>query len=210
MIKLDYSDVLLDKNIIRIRQVIDSHGLICYPTDTLYGLGGNFLSLIVGNKIDCLKQRRELPYSVVISGIQMLDSLVETIPEIFHTLFRELLPGKFTFLLPASSRLHKSLLRNSSKIGIRIPDLPELLELISILDLPLISTSVNRSDQHPLNDPNRIVDQFPQIDLLIDKGKLDKSLGSTILDLTTHPMSCIRRGDDFNKLESLGIEVEIN
>jgi L-threonylcarbamoyladenylate synthase len=210
MIRLDINELLLDKNITRVRQIINNHGLICYPTDTLYGLGGNFHSRIAGNKIDCLKKRRELPYSVAISGIRMLDSLVETIPEVFHTLARELIPGKFTFLLPACSRLPISLLRNSTKIGIRIPDLPEILELISILDLPIISTSVNRTGQTPLNDPDLIAAQFPEIDLLIDSGPLKKSWGSTILDLTQIPITCIRRGDDFDKLESLDIRIEFN
>jgi tRNA threonylcarbamoyl adenosine modification protein (Sua5/YciO/YrdC/YwlC family) len=131
-------------------------------------------------------------------------------PEIFPALFRELMPGKFTFLLPASSGLQKSLLRNSTKIGIRIPDLPEILELISALDLPLISTSVNRTNQNPLNDPNLIATQFPEIDLLIDRGPLEESQGSTILDLTRTPVTCIRQGDDFSKLESLGIEIEMS
>ena len=209
MIRLDYKELLTENSIQCIAQIIKKNGIISYPTDTLYGLGGDFHSLIVVNKIDCLKQRRELPYSVAISGIRMLNPLVETIPEIFHELSRQLVPGKFTFLLPASPQLRKSLLKNSSKIGIRIPNLPDILELISKLKVPLISTSVNRSNQKPLNDPDLIEARFPEIDLLIDKGPLEESKGSTILDLTRSPIRCIRQGDDYQKLVSLGIEFTV-
>ena len=80
---------------------------------------------------------------------------------------------------------------------------------ISKLKVPLISTSVNRSNQKPLNDPDLIEARFPEIDLLIDKGPLEESKGSTILDLTRSPIRCIRQGDDYQKLVSLGIEFTV-
>jgi L-threonylcarbamoyladenylate synthase len=206
MIRLEYSELLTDSSISTITRIINRHGIISYPTDTLYGLGGNFMSPSTADKIDALKQRRGHPYSAAVSGIEMIKSLVDHFPDNFNRLFRELMPGKFTFLLTASSRLPKSILRQSTKIGIRMPDLPEILELISILQLPLISTSVNRSSQRPLNDPDLIETHFPEIDLLIDKGPLPESRGSTVLDLTKIPFTCLRQGDDFDKFKSLNIE----
>lgn len=204
---LVYSDILLNKNITMIRDIVENNGVISYPTDTLYGLGGNFFSLAVIQKIDALKKRSDLPYSVAVSGIPMLEKIVEYIPDIFYDFAGVLYPGKFTFLLPASPELPATLLKNSKKIGIRIPGLPELLELMNLINLPLISTSVNRSNQIPINDPDSIKTRFPEIDLLIDKGPLRKSKGSTILDLTRIPVTCIRRGDDYQKLSELGLTV---
>jgi L-threonylcarbamoyladenylate synthase len=204
---LDYSDILLEKNISLVKKKITQNRVICYPTDTLYGLGGNFFSPGLIKKIDKLKNRSNLPYSVAVSGMAMLEKLVSAIPDIFPELSGVLFPGKFTFLFRASPELSRTLLKNSPKIGIRIPGLPLLLELINRLDLPLVSTSVNRSHQPPLNDPGSIRAQFPGIDLLIDKGPLEKSAGSTILDITTTPITCIRRGDDIHKLRELGLTV---
>jgi L-threonylcarbamoyladenylate synthase len=209
-----YNNIFVPHNLAIITDTIENDGILIYPTDTLYGLGGNFFSLPVMAKIDRIKGRKDLPYSAAVSGIGMLEQLVETIPTFFHELSEKLLPGKFTFLFKASGALDKSLLKNSAKIGIRIPDEPGLLKLIEILNTPLVSTSVNRSGEPPLNDPANIKEFFSHlpardfIPLLIDKGILPPSRGSTILDITVNPIHCIRRGDDFDRLKELGINFE--
>lgn len=211
---IDYNALLLPQNVAIIIHTIKNDGILIYPTDTLYGLGGNFFSLPAMAKIDRIKGRKDMPYSAAISGIRMLEQLVETIPTIFNELSEKLLPGKFTFLFNASKALDKKLLKNSHKIGIRIPDEPGLLKLIEILNTPLVSTSVNRSGEPPLNDPATIREFFSNIPgqdffpILIDKGILPPSRGSTILDITATPIRCIRRGDDFNRLEELGIDFQ--
>ena len=208
-----YPDILLPDNLNIIRPIIQKNGIIIYPTDTLYGLGGNFFSSVVMEKIDRIKGRKDMPYSAAVSGIEMLEKLVETIPAVFYELHKKLLPGKFTFLFKASSSINKVLLKNSDKIGIRIPDVPDILKLIEILDVPLVSTSVNPSGEPPLNDPAAIRDLFSNeplkgsISLFIEKGPLPESRGSTILDLTVTPIQCIRKGDDFSKLKHLDIAI---
>jgi L-threonylcarbamoyladenylate synthase len=205
MIHIPYSDILKKENIHQIRETVEKNGIIIYPTDTLYALGGNFFSESVSRGIDRLKNRINLPYSVVVSGPGQMKGLVDIIPDIFLQLYEKLLPGKFTFLLPLSSSLKKPHLKNQTKIGIRIPDVPLMLELVAKLNVPLISTSVNRSGQKPLTHPGPIVKNFPGIDLIIDKGPMGPSHGSTVLDLTVSPVKCIRKGDDFQKLIQLGI-----
>lgn len=203
MIKIRFSEILLKDNLTLIKNVIASDGTIIYPTDTLYGLGGNFFSLSVIKKIDSLKERSNQPYSVAISGIDMLPNLVEKIPESFYYFYERLIPGKFTFLLTASHSLNKLLLKNTQKIGVRIPDLSGLLKLIKILKVPLISTSVNKTGKKPLNDPRIICQHFSDVDLLIDSGQQRSSRGSTVLDLTQDPVKCLRKGDDYKKWLSL-------
>lgn len=211
---INYNTLLLPQNLTLLKNTIENDGILIYPTDTLYGLGGNFLSVPVMEKIDTIKGRKDLPYSAAVSDIRMIEQLVETIPPIFYELAEKLLPGKFTFLFKASRALDKKLLKNSDKVGIRIPDVPGLLKMIEILNMPLVSTSVNRSGAPPLNDPAIIREFFSHlpvqdfIPLLIDKGILPPSRGSTILDITVNPIDCIRRGDDFNRLKELGIALQ--
>ncbi|MDQ1350261.1 MAG: hypothetical protein QG657_562 [Acidobacteriota bacterium] len=211
---IDYKVVFLPQNVANITNTIENDGILIYPTDTLYGLGGNFFSLPAMAKIDRIKGRKDMPYSAAISDIKMLDQLVDTIPTIFNELSEKLLPGKFTFLFNASKSLDKRLLKNNDKIGIRIPAEPGLLKLLEILNTPLISTSVNRSGEPPMNDPEIIREFFCKITdqdfipILIDKGILPPSRGSTILDITATPIRCIRRGDDFNRFEELHIDFQ--
>ncbi len=212
---IKYKDILLPKNLEIIQNIVENNGVIIYPTDTLYGLGGNFFSMAVMETIDRIKNRKDLPYSVAVSSIEMLDPLVDTIPAVFYDLYEKLLPGKFTLLFKASKSLNKTLLKNSDKIGIRIPNVPNILKLIGTLNTPFISTSVNRSGEPPLNDPRAIIRQFADskapytVPLQIDAGVLPESKGSTILDITDTPIKCIRKGDDFFKLDALNIDVGV-
>ena len=200
MIIIPFSDILAANNFDKIRDCILADGVVAYPTDTLYGFGGNFFSLALIEKIDRLKNRRDLPYSVVVGTLAMLESLAANIPEIFHLRLRKLLPGKFTFLFAASPAIDARLLKNSAKIGIRLPSQPPLLSLIEKIGLPLVGTSVNRSGQPPLNDPAQITAEFPEIELLIDGGVLPPSPGSTLVDVTVLPVKIVRRGADWEKI----------
>lgn len=203
MIIIPWNEIMSTANLDKIRDCILADGVLAYPTDTLYGLGGNFFSLALSQKIDRLKKRRDLPYSVAVGTLAMLESLAVNIPEIFHLRLCELLPGKFTFLFAASPAIDTRLLKNSTKIGIRLPGLPPLLQLIEKIGLPLVSTSANRSGQPPLNDPAQITSEFPEIDLLLDGGVLPASPGSTMIDVTVTPPKIVRRGSDWEKFSTV-------
>lgn len=185
-----------------IKNILESDGIIVYPTDTLYGIGGNFFSLKVIKKIDRLKQREDIPYSAAAAGRRMINKLAAELPPYFDELEEEIFPGKFTVLLKVSKAIDRALVKNRDKIGIRVPAVPRLLKLIEYLDFPLISTSVNRSGFPPLRHPEEIKREFPGIDLLIDAGELPGSKGSTVLDLLESSIKVVRVGDDFDKIKN--------
>lgn len=211
MIVIKYKEALKRENLSIIKKVIARNGIIIYPTDTLYGIGGDFFSIPVIKKIDTLKNRKDMPYSAAVSGLDMLKTLVHEIPDLFFEIHKKILPGKFTILFEVSKSLNKDLVKSNNKIGIRIPDVPIILELIQELKVPLISTSVNRSGEEPLNDPRKIMEEFTNTELdhkstvLIEAGVLPESRGSTVIDITESPAKVIRKGDDFEKLSKLGI-----
>jgi L-threonylcarbamoyladenylate synthase len=203
MIVVPFVEILAPDNFKIIADCLRSDGVIAYPTDTLYGLGGNFFSVAAMAKVDALKKRGDLPYSVAVADMAMLESLAAEIPDIFRSRLKKLLPGKFTFLFKPAPTIDPLLLKNSDRVGIRIPGLPPLLKLISALGFPLVSTSANLSGRPPLNDPQRIAREFPSLDLLIDGGALPASLGSTLVDVATMPPKIVRAGDDVKKMIDL-------
>ena len=71
-------DILLPENLEIIKSIIQKHDIFIYPTDTLYGIGGNFLSPETMDKVDHVKNRRDMPYSAAVAGIEMLEPLVAT------------------------------------------------------------------------------------------------------------------------------------
>lgn len=200
MITIPLAAVNVADNFKKIRDCIRADGVVAYPTDTLYGLGGNFFSPAVGARIDAMKGRGAMPYSVAVGSLAMIESFAASIPSIFYERLRPLLPGRFTFLFTPSPSIDPRLLKNSGKIGIRLPALPPLLALIEKTAVPLISTSANRGGRPPLNDPELIAREFPDLDLLIDGGVLPASAGSTLVDLTVAPPRIVRRGDDVERV----------
>ena len=195
MIILPYTQIRQTETQNTIRQVILAHGIIAYPTDTLYGLGGDFFSRTARRRIDSLKGRSRKPYSAAVSGLEMLGSLVQTIPPIFWKINRDHFPGKLTLLFPAGPQIDPDLLGGGSTIGIRMPGCPPLLELIDSLQTPLISTSLNISGQPPIHCPEEIPRAFPGLDVVISGPVLPPSRGSTVVDISHNSLRILREGD---------------
>jgi L-threonylcarbamoyladenylate synthase len=145
-----------------------------------------------------------------VADFPMLASMATKIPAPYQRFLQELLPGKFTLLLEAAETIPQTLMKGHRTVGLRIPNLPPLLELINITGTPIITTSVNRSGQPALNNPRDIVREFgDEAIMLLDAGILPPSQGSTILDLTSTPPKMIREGDDMELLKQLRIPLEI-
>lgn len=208
MLKIQYREILSSDSLKKIKTHLEKDGLIIYPTDTLYGIGCNFYSAKAHAEIDKIKNRHDLPYSAAVSDLNMLKEVVENIPELFNKFYREMLPGKFTFLLDPSKSVDKKLLKGSNKIGVRIPGIPGILRLIKFLGFPIVSTSINRSGRPPLNSPDEIelllakIASIPLSELLlIDKGILPLSKGSTIIKFSGNNIELVRKGDEFLKFK---------
>ena len=193
---LEYTLNFLKNNQIKkiIKKILDNNGIIVYPTDTLYGIGGNFFSIDVIKKIDELKQRNDSPYSVIVHSIDYIDEIAE-LNDFQRDILKKNLPGKFTFILKAKNHINRELLKNRDTIGIRIPELKEIIELVKYLNYPLITTSVNKSGKKPLNDPEIIKKEFNEIEILIKFNIIKDSKGSTIVDITNKNIKILRKGD---------------
>lgn len=192
--RIPVAELLKSRNLESLRRMIGNGGVLVYPTDTIYGMGGDFLSRSCHERIDRLKGRGESPYSAAVSDRLMMEPLVMEIPAWLEKAIPRLLPGPYTFLFKAASGLSADLLKNQAKIGIRIPDIPEILEAIRFCGVPWISTSVNRTGRPPLGDLDQICREFPGIDLVIDGGPASTGIVSTVVDVTVMPPHIIREG----------------
>ena len=194
----------------RLKAGLERDAVLIYPTDTLYGLGGNFLSAGLSAKIDSLKQRSAAPYSAAVSDSEMITYLVADIPEMFRFLIEELLPGPYTFISYAAENVGADILKNSKKIAVRMPDHPPILKMIKYLGFPLVSTSVNKSDFKPMREPAQMIRQFPSVDFFIDAGSAPESAGSTVIDLTCDPVTVRRIGDGLEKFKKLALPFTVS
>ena len=175
------------------QKVILDGGIIVYPTDTLYGFGVDARNELAISKLNQIKGRKS-PMSVIMHDKNMVFSCID-IPEKNHDKIKKYLKGKSTIIIKVKSEVvHQDILGNNKSLGIRIPDHNFGPSLCKILGFPITTTSVNRTGDTPLNDPNKIIKAFDgEFDLLIDDGIMENSSGSTIYKYENSKIKVLRK-----------------
>lgn len=177
-------------------EVLRSGGVIIYPTDTVYGIGCSVHNAEAIERIYQLKrQDRTKPFSFVCSDLRHISEYAKVSNPAFR-LMKRLIPGPFTFILPASrlKQLPKSLLGRRKSVGIRVPDNRICHMLIAELGHPILSASATNGTGEILNDPEKIREHYePRVDLILDGGMSSLEV-STILDLTEDEPVIVREG----------------
>ena len=181
------------KSILNAAEVILNGGIIVYPTDTLYGFGVDANNISAIKKLNKLK-RRKGPISVVMQDIDTIISCAK-IDDVEVEIIRKNLMGYTTIILPVKhGTVYKSIMGEGETLGIRLPDHSFATNLCKLIDGPITTTSVNRSGEIPLNDPNEIFKVFNgEFDLLIDDGKINHAKGSTIYKLENYKLNTLRK-----------------
>ncbi len=181
------------------------------PSDTVYGLAASvkFRSSVL--RIGKIKERKQTqPLSVFVSGWEELLRYSKNRPGYFSKL-KKLLPGPYTFVLPARVGLPK-LCVSKEKVGLRWPDFPLLTQLVRGVGSPLVATSANRSGKPPFRSGRVAVREFArEVDLILDGGKLPLSVVSTVVEFAREEAIIWRKGAGYKKLmqrlSSLGVPV---
>lgn len=169
-------------------------GVIIYPTDTIYGLGCNIYEKSALERIFSIKRETGTKLlSFVCADLKDI-SKYALVSDYAYRVMKRLLPGPYTFILPAAKQVPKKLWSKRKTIGIRVPDNPIALKLTQELGNPLISTSVTNRKGEVLSDPFEIKNIFnSQVDLMLASGKLAGD-PSSIIDLSGESPEIIRKG----------------
>jgi tRNA threonylcarbamoyl adenosine modification protein (Sua5/YciO/YrdC/YwlC family) len=177
-------------------QIIQSGGVVVYPTDTTYALGCH-----IGDKeaLERIRRIRRLDekhqFSLVCKDLSDLGIYAR----VNNTAFRQLkahTPGPFTFILEATKEVPRRFHVDKRKqIGLRVPDNAILQALLAELGEPIVSTTlILPGDEFPLTDPHDMRTYLEhQVDLIIDGGFVGMEI-STVIDLTEDVPRLIRSG----------------
>jgi tRNA threonylcarbamoyl adenosine modification protein (Sua5/YciO/YrdC/YwlC family) len=176
--------------------ILRGGGIIIYPTDTVYGLGCSVEDKSAIEKIYFVKRQREdKPFSFVCSDLTHISEYARVSNSAFKTM-RRLIPGPYTFILPAAKMKHlpKILVSKRKTVGIRVPDSRITLAIVKELGHPILSTSVTTESGELLNDPASIIEVFRnRVDVIVDGGPLHSD-PSTVIDLTEDQPVVVRQG----------------
>lgn len=177
-------------------EILSAGGVIIYPTDTVYGIGCSIEDKNAVEKIHLIKrQRHDKPFSFVCADLKHIGEYARVNNAAFK-IIRRLIPGPYTFILPAArmKQLPKILVSKRKTVGIRVPNSEVALSLVRTLGHPILSTSVTTDDGRILNDPDDIISHFRnRVQMIIDAGVF-VSEPSSVIDFTRDEPEVIRRG----------------
>jgi tRNA threonylcarbamoyl adenosine modification protein (Sua5/YciO/YrdC/YwlC family) len=174
--------------------VLSSGGLVAFPTDTYYGIG---CDLFDKRAIERIYQLKQLPKSHELSFIcaDLAEvSRYAVVDNAAYRVLRRKTPGPFTFILPATRIVPDLVVRRQKTVGIRIPESPIALEIVRLLQHPLISTSAATPEGEVLIDPKDIKDQLGHgLELILDGGYKPNE-ASSVIDLSGPAPVVVRQG----------------
>ncbi|HVO73143.1 MAG TPA: L-threonylcarbamoyladenylate synthase, partial [Ignavibacteriaceae bacterium] len=169
-------------------------GVFIYPTDTIYGFGANPFNEEALERINKIKGREAgKNYILLIKDIENLQKYVELQSERHFDFLLSIWPNPVSVVLNLNEKTKKIL--KSETIAFRIPNHRFCLKLLGELQMPLVSTSVNKSSEKPLIDPVLIKENFESdVDVIFYSEKKIFVPASTIIDLSGSKPGLIREG----------------
>jgi len=174
-------------------KVLSGGGIICYPTDTIYGLGIDLSKKKAINKISKMKKKSRLPLSFICHDFSMISEYALISNHAFK-IMKRCLPGAFTFVLPATKKVPDLMIHRQHTVGIRLPDCKFCVDVVQQLGHPVLSTSIPAEEDEVLNDVYEIDQRYGnQIDLIVDGGRLF-SEPSTVISLLDDEIEILREG----------------
>ena len=186
------------KQIESIVRVLQGGGVIIYPTDTVYGIGCDIHNQKAVERIARIKgiKPEKAEFSFICRDLSHLSEYARQVSNPVFKLMKRNLPGPFTFILNASSKVPKILESKKKTVGIRIPDNKIVTTIVEQLGNPLLTTSIHFDDTQIeyATDPELIHEKFVDlVDLVVDGG-YGGAMFSTVVNCTGDEPEIIRQG----------------
>ena len=180
----------------RAGELIRRGGLVAFPTETVYGLGGNGLNPHSSKAIYAAKGRpSDNPLILHIADRNELYSLVSEISETAEKLMDAFWPGPMTLVFPKSELVPTETTGGLDTVAVRMPRHPIALELIRMAGVPIAAPSANTSGRpSPTRASHVWEDMEGRIEMILDGGEVGIGLESTIIDLTGGIPTILRPG----------------
>jgi L-threonylcarbamoyladenylate synthase len=194
-------------------EIINSKGLVAFPTETVYGLGANALDNEAVLKIFKAKNRpADNPLIVHVSSLKMLDEVAIAIPEVAKKLIKKYWPGPLTLVLKKSDKVPFAVSCGLETVAVRMPLNKIAFELIKKSQVPIAAPSANLSKSpSPTRAKHVFDDMNGRIDMIIDGGECDIGLESTVLDVSGEIPRLLRPGKiSLEELENFIGKIETN
>ena len=177
-------------------EILRKGGLVAFPTETVYGLGGNALDPEASHKIYAAKGRpSDNPLIVHIADLDALPYVAASIPPGAAEAARRLWPGPLTMILPKTDRVPYATTGGLETVAVRLPSHPVARDLIRAAGGYVAAPSANTSGKpSPTKARHVLEDLGDAVDMILDGGEAEIGLESTIVDFTVPVPMVLRPG----------------
>ena len=199
LIRLTEDDVETEQGQEALREageIIRKGGLVAFPTETVYGLGGDALNPESSRKIYAAKGRpSDNPLIVHIAEMEMLSPIVEEIPAKAKQLADRFWPGPLTMIFNKSDKVPLETTGGLQTVAVRMPSDKVAMAFIKAADGYIAAPSANTSGRPSPTVAKYVAEDLDgKIEMILDGGQLCIGLESTIVDMTVEPPMILRPG----------------
>lgn len=177
-------------------RILQKGGLVAFPTETVYGLGGDAMYSEVSAKIYAAKGRpSDNPLIVHIADMDALEDIAQSVPEAAVKLADHFWPGPLTMIFPKKEAVPKSTTGGLETVAVRMPSHPVARALIRESGVYIAAPSANTSGRPSPTKAEHVKEDLDgRIDMILDGGAVGIGLESTIVDLSTGVPTILRPG----------------
>lgn len=184
-----------EKELSKVVAILERDGVVIYPTDSVYAFGCSLHAPRAIERLLRLRGKSAGDVTLVFSSISQIAEYCRVDNAAFRILKRNL-PGPFTFVLPASSRVPEKTLARRRTIGVRIPSNGVARAVVEALGCPMVTASVKDDDEviEYTTDPELIDERYGrEVELVIDGG-IGDNVPTTVVDLADGEPEILREG----------------
>ena len=176
-------------------QILREGGLVVFPTETVYGLGGNGTDDSAAKKIYAAKGRpSDNPLIIHISEPKQAEDYAYT-NDTYYQLAKAFMPGPLTVILPKKDSVPLSVTGGLDTVAIRCPSHPIARALIDVAGIPIAAPSANLSGKPSPTCARHVIEDLEgRVDVIIDGGDCEIGLESTIIRLDGNQATLLRPG----------------
>lgn len=177
------------------KYVLDNSHVIAFPTETVMGLGvyyNDFNAYQLLNKIKCRPEDK--PYTMMLCSKDEIEKYAY-VDERAKKVIDAFMPGEITVLLRSKDTVPGYVTHNSGVIGVRVPNLANLLDFLRFIDTPLLVPSANKSGEKPAMNSDEVKRIFNNEVGYVFEGEAKGGVPSTLVDLTQKEVKIYREGN---------------
>ncbi len=169
---------------------------VCFPTDTVYGMGVHAFYPHAVERLYAIKGRPvHLPIPLLLWDAALLESVCDDIPSIAWLLAKRFWPGGLSLVLRRSAAVPDVVTSGGATVAVRVPDHDWVRALCHELDAPLAATSANLHGAPSPVTADEVANALAgKVPLILDGGPCTGGVASTVLDLTVTPPAVLRAG----------------